>query len=120
MCGEKSLLQEIDEVNIVMGLIFFGVRMQVLELEILFSCCCLFCLYKELCGCLLLKGMLFFFEDWFMLWEQNIYFFMFYNIYFYLKKIEQGCFIEMLMKIYCFYFEQCSICFDEKFVLGLI
>lgn len=33
MCGEKSLLQEIEEVNIAMGLISLGARMQVLESE---------------------------------------------------------------------------------------
>lgn len=51
MCGEKSLLQEIDEVNIAMGLISLGARMQVLESETSLSRRRLLRLYKELRGC---------------------------------------------------------------------
>ena len=90
MCGEKSLLQEIDEVNIAMGLISLGARMQVLESETSLSRRRLLRLYKELRGCPPPKGMLPFSEDWFMSWEQNIHSSMFYNIYLYLKKTEQG------------------------------
>lgn len=56
MCGEKSLLQEIDEVNIAMGLISLGARMQVLESETSLSRRRLLRLYKELRGCPPPKG----------------------------------------------------------------
>lgn len=119
MCGEKSVLQEIDEINIAMGLISLGARMQVLESETSLSRRRLLRLYKELRGCPPPKGMLPFSEDWFMSWEQNIHSSMFYNIYLYLQKTEQGRSIEMLMKTYRLYLEQCSTCSDEKPVLGL-
>lgn len=47
MCGEKSLLQEIDEINIAMGLISLGARMQVLESETSLSRRRLLRLYKD-------------------------------------------------------------------------
>ena len=93
--------------------------MQVLESETSLSRRRLLRLYKELRGCPPPKGMLPFSEDWFMSWEQNIHSSMFYNIYLYLKKTEQGRSIEMLMKTYRLYLEQCSTCSDEKPVLGL-
>ncbi|TDN59459.1 flagellar transcriptional regulator FlhC [Scandinavium goeteborgense] len=118
MC-EKSLLQEIEEVNIAMGLITLGARMQVLESETSLSRRRLLRLYKELRGCPPPKGMLPFSEDWFMSWEQNIHSSMFYNIYLYLKQTSQGRPIETLMKTYRLYLEQCSSTADEKPVLGL-
>ncbi|MFJ3457614.1 flagellar transcriptional regulator FlhC [Scandinavium goeteborgense] len=118
MC-EKSLLQEIEEVNIAMGLITLGARMQVLESETSLSRRRLLRLYKELRGCPPPKGMLPFSEDWFMSWEQNIHSSMFYNIYLYLKQTTQARPIETLMKTYRLYLEQCSSSADEKPVLGL-
>lgn len=119
MCEEKSLLHEIEEVNIAMGLISLGARMQVLESETSLSRRRLLRLYKELRGCPPPKGMLPFSEDWFMSWEQNIHSSMFYNIYLYLQKTEQGRSIKMLMKTYRLYLEQCCLRTDEKPVLGL-
>lgn len=118
MC-EKSLLDEIKEVNIAMGLIFLGARMQVLESETSLSRRRLLRLYKELRGCPPPKGMLPFSEDWFMSWEQNIHSSMFYNIYLYLKMTDNGRPIETLMKTYRLYLEQCSPDADKKPVLGL-
>ncbi len=118
MC-EKSLLEEVYEVNIAMGLINLGARMQVLESETSLSRRRLLRLYKELRGCPPPKGMLPFSEDWFMSWEQNIHSSMFYNIYLYLKGTEQGRPIETLMKTYRLYLEQCSSNQDETPVLGL-
>ncbi|MEW5558743.1 flagellar transcriptional regulator FlhC [Enterobacter asburiae] len=118
MC-EKSLLQEIEDVNIAMGLISLGARMQVLESETSLSRRRLLRLYKELRGCPPPKGMLPFSEDWFMSWEQNIHSSMFYNIYLYLKQTTKARPIETLMKTYRLYLEQCSTSADEKPVLGL-
>lgn len=118
MC-EKSLLNEIHEVNIAMELITLGARMQVLETETSLSRRRLLRLYKEMRGCPPPKGMLPFSEDWFMSWEQNIHSSMFYNIYLYLKGTQKGRPIETLMKTYRLYLEQCHSNTDEKPVLGL-
>ena len=119
MCDNKSLLQEVHEVNIAMELITLGARMQVLESETSLSRRRLLRLYKELRGCPPPKGMLPFSEDWFMSWEQNIHSSMFYNIYLYFKKTGQGRPIETLMKTYRLYLEQCYSRTDEKPILGL-
>lgn len=119
MCDNKSLLEEIHEVNIAMELITLGARMQVLESETSLSRRRLLRLYKELRGCPPPKGMLPFSEDWFMSWEQNIHSSMFYNICLYLQKTENGRPIETLMKAYRLYLEQCYPRSAEKPVLGL-
>ncbi|UVC29974.1 flagellar transcriptional regulator FlhC [Pantoea sp. SOD02] len=119
MCDSKSLLEEIHDVNIAMGLISLGARMQVLESETSLSRRRLLRLYKELRGCPPPKGMLPFSEDWFMSWEQNIHSSMFYNIYLYLKSTEKGRSIETLIKTYRLYLEQCCSNSDDKPVLGL-
>lgn len=54
-----------------------------------------------------------------MSWEQNIHSSMFYNIYLYLKRTENGPSIEMLMKTYRLYLEQCCTHSDEKPILDL-
>ncbi|WP_227118870.1 flagellar transcriptional regulator FlhC [Erwinia amylovora] len=117
--SDKSLLNEINEVNIAMELINLGARMQVLESETSISRRRLLRLYKELRGCPPPKGMLPFSEDWFMSWEQNIHSSMFYNIYLYLQKAEKGRPIKTLMKAYRLYLEQCYPRSSEKPVLGL-
>lgn len=117
--SDKSLLDEIYEVNIAMELINLGARMQVLESETSISRRRLLRLYKELRGCPPPKGMLPFSEDWFMSWEQNIHSSMFYNIYLYLQKTENGRPIKNLMKAYRLYLEQCYPRSSEKPVLGL-
>ncbi|PKH26383.1 flagellar transcriptional regulator FlhC [Enterobacterales bacterium CwR94] len=118
MC-EKSILNEVREVNIAMELISLGARMQVLESETQLSRRRLLKLYKELRGCPPPKGMLPFSEDWFMAWEQNIHSSMFYNIYLYLQKTEQNRSIEATLKAYRLYLEQCPVVPNEKQVLGL-
>ncbi|CAD5358459.1 DNA-binding transcriptional dual regulator with FlhD [Enterobacter cancerogenus] len=116
---EKSVLEEIKEVQIAMQLISFGARMQVLESEISLSRRRLLKLYKELRGCPPPKGMLPFSEDWFMSWEQNIHSSMFYNIFLYLRKTEKSRPIEATVKAYRLYLEQCPSTPDEKPVLSL-
>ncbi|HEY3985291.1 flagellar transcriptional regulator FlhC [Cedecea sp.] len=120
MCDkDKSLLEEIHEVNIAMELIKLGARMQVLESETSLSRRRLLRLYKELRGCPPPKGMLPFSEDWFMSWEQNIHSSMFYNTFLYLKKTQPMRTIETMMKAYRLYMEQCYPRSNEKPVLGL-
>jgi flagellar transcriptional activator FlhC len=118
MC-EKNLLQEVHEVHVAMELISLGARMQILESETSLSRRRLLRLYKELRGCPPPKGMLPFSEDWFMSWEQNIHSSMFYNIYLYLMKTEKGPSINVLMKTYRLYLEQCYAQSHEKPVLDL-
>lgn len=117
--SEKSILDEIKEVQIAIALISFGARMQVLENETSLSRRRLLKLYKELRGCPPPKGMLPFSEDWFMAWEQNIHSSMFYNIYLYIRKTENCRPIETMVKAYRLYLEQCPITIGDKPVLGL-
>lgn len=117
--SEKSILEEIKEVQIAMELISFGARMQMLESETSLSRRRLLRLYKELRGCPPPKGMLPFSEDWFMAWEQNIHSSMFYNIHLYLQKTEPCRPIEATVKAYRLYLEQCPTPPGEKQVLGL-
>ncbi|WP_145522677.1 flagellar transcriptional regulator FlhC [Yersinia bercovieri] len=117
--SEKSILQEMKEVQIAMELISFGARMQMLESETSLSRRRLLRLYKELRGVPPPKGMLPFSEDWFMTWEQNIHSSMFYNIYLYLQKTESCRPIEATVKAYRLYLEQCPPQQGEKQVLGL-
>lgn len=118
MC-EKSILDEIRDVQIAIELISFGARIQVLETETNLSRRRLLKLYKELRGCSPPKGMLPFSADWFMSWENNIHSSMFYNIYLYLQKTEKRSSIEEMIKAYRLYLEQCPVAADEKPVLGL-
>lgn len=106
MC-QRNLLQEVHDNHIAIELISLGARMQVLESETSLSRRRLLRLYKELRGCPPPKGMLPFSEDWFMSWEQNIHSSMFYNIYLYLKATEKSPPINVLMKTYRLYLEQC-------------
>lgn len=104
---QRNLLQEVYDNHIAIELISLGARMQVLESETSLSRRRLLRLYKELRGCPPPKGMLPFSEDWFMSWEQNIHSSMFYNIYLYLKATENSPPINVLMKTYRLYLEQC-------------
>ncbi|WP_407084591.1 flagellar transcriptional regulator FlhC [Pluralibacter gergoviae] len=116
---EKSILQEVREVQIAMDLINFGARMQMLESTTNLSRRRLLRLYKELRGCPPPKGMLPFSEDWFMAWERNIHASMFYIIYLYLQRTESSRPIEATIKAYRLYLEQCPVYEGEAPVLGL-
>lgn len=118
MC-EKSILDEIKEAQIAIELISFGARIQVLETETSLSRRRLLKLYKELRGCSPPKGMLPFSTDWFMVWENNIHSSMFYNIYLYLQKTMDASSIEIMIKAYRLYLEQCPISEGEQPILGL-
>ncbi|NUU65906.1 flagellar transcriptional regulator FlhC [Enterobacteriaceae bacterium BIT-l23] len=106
MC-EKSILREIQDIQLAMELISLGARLQILENETSLSRGRLLKLYKELRGAPPPKGMLPFSVDWFMAWEQNIHSSMFYNIYLYLLKTDKCRPIEAIIKAYRLYLEQC-------------
>lgn len=117
--SDKSILDEIREVHIAMELISLGARMQVLESETSLSRRRLLRLYKELKGCSPPRGLLPFSPDWFMAWEHNVHSSMFYNIYLYFQKTQNGRAIENTLKAYKLYLEQCPSDSSERPVLGL-
>ena len=112
-------MTEIRDAQIAMELISFGARMQVLESETNLSRRRLLKLYKELKGCSPPKGMLPFSADWYMAWEQNIHSSIFYNIFCYLQKTETGRPVEIMLKGYRLYLENCLHGADKKPILGL-
>lgn len=116
---DKSILDEIRDVNIAMELISLGARMQVLESETSLSRRRLLRLYKELKGCSPPRGLLPFSPDWFMAWEYNVHSSMFYNIFLYLQKTHNGRAIENTLKAYKLYLEHCPCDASEQPVLGL-
>ncbi|HAG0390752.1 TPA: flagellar transcriptional regulator FlhC [Salmonella enterica] len=118
MCS-KSVLNEINDMQIAVELIKLGARMQVLETETKLSRRRLLKLYKELKGCSPPKGMLPFSVDWYMSWEQNIHSSIFYNIYNFLLKSEQKPPIEVMIKSYKLYLEHCFAELNSEPVLGL-
>lgn len=115
--NEQSILNEVKDTHIAMELIYCGARIQVLENETSLSRRKLLRLYKEIKGCSPAKGMLPFSPDWFMSWEQNIHSSLFYNIYLYLQKMENKRPIELLVKSWRLYSEQCPCAPGKKPVL---
>lgn len=71
--AEKSIVQEVKEIQLAMELISLGARLQMLESETQLSRGRLIKLYKEIRGNPPPKGMLLFSTDWFMTWEHNIH-----------------------------------------------
>ncbi|MEE4465463.1 FlhC family transcriptional regulator, partial [Azotobacter chroococcum] len=78
---EKSLVNEMLQVQLAIELIELGARLQVLETETDLSRGRLIRLYKELRGVSPPKGMLPFSTDWFITWLPNIHSSLFYGIY---------------------------------------
>lgn len=115
---EKSLLNEMLQVQLAIELIKLGARLQVLETETNLSRSQLIRLYKELRGVSPPKGMLPFSTDWFITWLPNIHSSLFCGIYHYLLK-NCGCErMEAFVKAFRLYLEQVGLD-DTEFVLGL-
>jgi flagellar transcriptional activator FlhC len=116
--SEKSLLDEVVQVQTAIELIELGARLQVLETEISLSRGRLIRLYKEVRGISPPKGLLPFSTDWFMTWLPNIHASLFYNIY--LQMTEQhGCErMEGFVRGFRLYLEQLELEGSEQ-VLGL-
>jgi len=87
---EKSLVGEMQQVQLAIDLIELGARLQVLETETAISRAKLIKLYKEVRGMSPPKGMLPFSADWFITWLPNIHSSLFYTIYQRLREA-QGC-----------------------------
>lgn len=117
--SEKSLLNEMQQVQLAIDLIELGARLQVLETETDLSRGRLIRLYKEVRGVSPPKGMLPFSTDWFVTWLPNIHSSLFYNIYENLV-LSHGCErMEAFVKAYRLYLEHVELSEDSEVVLGL-
>lgn len=105
--SNKSIIGEVKAIQLGIVLISLGARMQMLESETRLSRSRLLKLYKELQGVSPPKGMLPFSENWFMVWEHNIHSSMFYNAYQFLSKHGRCHGVEIVVKAYRLYLEQC-------------
>lgn len=114
----KSLVAEMQQVQLAIELIELGARLQVLETETDLSRGRLVRLYKEVRGMSPPKGMLPFSTDWFVTWQPNIHSSLFYNFYRQLT-VTLGCDrMEGFTKAYRLYLEQLGLENAEP-VLGL-
>ena len=115
--SDKSLVTEMQQVQLAIELIELGARLQVLETETTLSRGRLIRLYKEVRGASPPKGMLPFSTDWFVTWLPNIHSSLFYGIYRSLMEIG-GHRIDAFVKAYRLYLEQVG---DQEgeLVLGL-
>ncbi|MCE8002343.1 flagellar transcriptional regulator FlhC [Billgrantia ethanolica] len=107
--SQKSLVEEMQQVQLAIELIELGARLQVLETETDLSRARLIRLFKEVRGMSPPKGMLPFSTDWFITWLPNVHASLFYNIYRNLLK-EQGCErMQAFVTAYRLYSEQVGI-----------
>ncbi|WP_192036523.1 flagellar transcriptional regulator FlhC [Halomonas sp. YLGW01] len=116
--SEKSLVAEMQQVQMAVELIELGARLQVLETETDLSRGRLIKLYKEVRGMSPPKGMLPFSTDWFITWLPNVHSSLFYNYYQRLHR-DYGCDrMEAFVKAFRLYLEQVDLDEAEP-VLGL-
>ena len=116
--SQKSLVEEMQQVQLAIELIELGARLQVLETETDLSRARLIRLFKEVRGMSPPKGMLPFSTDWFITWLPNVHASLFYNIYRCLRE-EQSCErMQAFVTAYRLYNEQVRIDEAEP-VLGL-
>ncbi|MGQ4880113.1 flagellar transcriptional regulator FlhC [Billgrantia sp. LNSP4103-1] len=106
---QKSLVEEMQQVQLAIELIELGARLQVLETETDLSRARLIRLFKEVRGMSPPKGMLPFSTDWFITWLPNVHASLFYNIYRSLLE-EQKCErMQAFVTAYRLYSEQVAI-----------
>lgn len=116
--SEKSLVDEMLQVQLAIELIELGARLQVLETEVPLSRGRLIRLYKEVRGMSPPKGLLPFSTDWFITWLPNIHASLFYNIYLQMTQVH-GCErMEGFVRAFRLYLEQLQLD-DAEQVLGL-
>ena len=77
----KSILQEMQDVQLAITLIELGARLQFIEAEVSLSRERLLRLYREVQGGSPPKGLLPFSVDWYLTWTANIHASLFYNLY---------------------------------------
>jgi flagellar transcriptional activator FlhC len=105
----KSLVGELQQMQLAIELIELGARLQVLESETCLSRGRLIKLYKEVCGISPPKGMLPFSTDWFVTWLPNIHSSLFYNLYRQLTEVQDGERMESFIRAYRLYLEQMEL-----------
>ncbi len=116
--SQKSLVEEMQQVQLAIELIELGARLQVLETETDLSRARLIRLFKEVRGMSPPKGMLPFSTDWFITWLPNVHASLFYNIYRSLVADQGRERMQAFVTAYKLYSEQVSLDQAEP-VLGL-
>ena len=116
--SQKSLVDEMHQVQLAIELIELGARLQVLETETELSRTRLIKLYKEVRGMSPPKVMLPFSADWFVTWLPNVHSSLFYNIYHSVQNNTRCERIDAFVKAYRLYEEQINLEGVEP-VLGL-
>lgn len=106
----KSVVDDSRQVDLAVGLIQLGARLQVLQSETELSYERLLRLYKEVAGKSPSKGQLPFSSSWFLSWQPNIHASLFLNIYRYLAKASALEPIDATMKAFKLYVEQVDAC----------
>lgn len=117
--AKKSVVTESNEIQLAIGLINLGARLQLLESETSLSRERLLKLYKELKGVSPPKGMLPFSTDWFITWQPNVHSSLFIGIHRYLVEHAHVSGITAIMKAYQLYLEQVGARADAEPVLSL-
>lgn len=117
--SSKSLLKEMEEVQLAIDLIELGARMQVLETETSLSRARLVRLFKEVRGMSPPKGLLPFSTDWFVTWMPNIHSSLFYNIYERLLSDHGHDRMTSFIKAYRLYVKQVDADAEAETVLAL-
>jgi flagellar transcriptional activator FlhC len=117
--AKKSVVTEVQEIQLAIELINLGARLQLLESETSLSRERLLKLYKELKGVSPPKGMLPFSTDWFITWQPNIHSSLYINIHRYLVEHARISGIEAIMKAYKLYLEQTGVAANAEPVLSL-
>lgn len=118
--AEKSLVNEMQQVQMAIELIELGARLQVLETETDLSRARLIKLYKEIRGMSPPKGMLPFSTDWFITWLPNIHSSLFYNVYLRLLEDHDCERMGAFVRAFRLYLEQLALEEEESEpVLGL-
>jgi flagellar transcriptional activator FlhC len=116
---KKSVMTEVQDIQLAIELIHLGARLQLLESETSLSRERLLKLYKELKGVSPPKGMLPFSTDWFITWQPNIHSTLFINIHRYLVRHAGVTGIQAIIKAYRLYLEQMECPAGEEPVLSL-
>lgn len=107
--SDKSLVGEMQQVQLAIELIELGARLQVLESETQLSRGRLIKLYKEIRGMSPPKGMLPFSTDWFLSWRPNIHSSLFYSFYRQLTQVHGCGRMKGFVKGYQLYLEQVGL-----------
>jgi flagellar transcriptional activator FlhC len=119
MKSPKGIITNNKEIEIAIQLINYGARMQMLESETQVNRNVLIKLHKEIMSLSPSKGLLPFSTDWYMVWENNIHSSIFYNIYNFLISTDDLTRVEVIIKSYQLYLEQCKLIDEGPSLLSI-